>query len=344
MATQNLDSADLKAVQRGGLIREDVMDRIWDISQIPLPFTDRIGTGSHDNEYFEWTQDRLADPNLNNAQVDGSNQNTNNDTRTGARLGNHSQISTKTVQVSSRADASDTIGRARELAYQVMMRQRELRRDREAIALTGQGSVADDGATIAGKTAGVFAFCNTNFNGGTGAAVPGFQNGSGLITGITQGTKRAGTETMVRDMAQKIFELGGDPGWLMGRPGAIRKFSEYCFTTQARIATMTTDVGQGEDASTAKGAVNVFVTDFGVTLDLIPNRLQPEPAAGVSNMLMGDPSVLAYSILRGFQTEPLAKQGLSELRMMSVDWGLMVGNDDAIGALLDIDYTVPWAA
>jgi len=40
--TTALASSDLKAVAAGGLIREDVMNKIWDISKIPLPFTLRF--------------------------------------------------------------------------------------------------------------------------------------------------------------------------------------------------------------------------------------------------------------------------------------------------------------
>jgi hypothetical protein len=340
MATANLDSADLKAALAGGLIHEDVLDKIWDISNVPLPLTNMIGKGTANNEYEEWTTDQLAAPNLANKQIDGSNQDTTNDTRVGARLGNHCQISTKTVQVSSRADSSDTIGSTRELAYQVMQRQKELKRDVEAISLSGQGSIADDGATVPGQTAGIGAFLNTNALMGATGSVPGFNTGTKLIPAITQGTKRALTETMVRDMAQKIYELGGDPSVLMGRPGAIRKFSEYCFTSSARIATMTEEIGTGEGAATAKGAVNVFVTDFGVTLDLVPNRIQPDVAVGVSNLFMLDPSTIGMDYLRGYQVEPLAKKGLSEIRMMSVDWQVHVFADDANGIIGDIDYTV----
>ena len=153
MADFNLDSADLKGVLRGGLIREDVMNKIFDISRIPLPFTDMVGSGSHKNEYCEWTTDELAQPDVANAVIDGDDA-TGNDTRTGSRVGNHSQISDKIVRVSYRADASDTIGRAKELAYQLMRRQQELRRDVEAIALENQGSVADDGSSTAGNVGG----------------------------------------------------------------------------------------------------------------------------------------------------------------------------------------------
>ena len=39
MATGNIDSFDLKSIAKGGVINEDVMQKIFDISKIPLPFT-----------------------------------------------------------------------------------------------------------------------------------------------------------------------------------------------------------------------------------------------------------------------------------------------------------------
>lgn len=339
MATTNLDSADLKAVLAGGWIHEDLMDKIWDISNVPLPFTNAVGKGSCDNEFSEWSTDALAAPSTSNAVIDGANQDTVNNTATGSRLGNHCQISTKVVQVSSRADASDTVG-MRALAYQVSQRQKELRRDVEATCLTGQASVADDGASVAGKSAGLAAFMASNNSMGATGSVPGYNTGTKLFGAVVQGTKRAGTETGIRDMCQKIYELGGDPSMMMARPGCIRKYSEYFFTSSARIATLTSETGQSEGASTAKGAVNVFVTDFGVTLDLIPNRIQQDVAASVSNVFILDPSTISLDYLRGYQVEPLAKKGLSEIRMMSVDWQLKVLADDANGIIGDIDYAV----
>ena len=50
MSSSNLDAYDLKDVNLDGLIHEDVMDTIFDVSRIPLPFTDLIGKDSHDNQ------------------------------------------------------------------------------------------------------------------------------------------------------------------------------------------------------------------------------------------------------------------------------------------------------
>ncbi len=344
MSTANLDSADLKAIEFGGLINEDVMQKIWDISNIPLPFTDMLGSDSVSNSYTEWTQDRLQDTDLTNAVVDGADIDQ-NDTNSGARVGNHCQISVKEVQVSTRANDSDSIGDAGKLAYQVSMRQKELRRDVEAITLSEQGSVADDGNTTAGQAAGFSPWLTTNTDNGVGGVNGGFS--SGLTAAYTPGTLRGLTETQVRDMAQQIWELGGNPTQIMGVPSQIRRLSEYMFTSSARIATMDSDVGQNAGAKVAQGSVNVFVTDFGVTLKMVPNRLQPtyESAAGspgdVANLMFLDTDLMMQGFLHGYRTEPLAKTGLSDKRLMAVDWTFKMLNEESQGIIRDLDYTEP---
>ena len=332
MSTANLDAADLKAVSYRGLIREDVMEKIWDISKIPLPFTDRVGTDRADNPYKEWTTDELASPNLSNAVVDGSDQ-SGNDTKTGARVGNHCQISVKVVAVSTRAQNVNVIGRADELAYQVMRRQQELRRDVEAIALSQQASVADDGNTTAGKAGGLGAWLKTNVSRGDTGASGGFANG--IVAAPTQGTDRALSEKTVRDIVQSVYQNGGDPSVMMSVPSVIRGFSEYLFTSSARVATLTSDQGKSAERATALGSVNVFVTDFG-TLELVDNRLQQLESGG-ANAYIIDPAFLALCYLHGYRVEPLAKTGLSDRRQMAVDWTLIVNNEKAHGVIADID-------
>ena len=40
MATGNIDSFNLKSLAKGGVINEDVMQKIFDISKVNLPLTD----------------------------------------------------------------------------------------------------------------------------------------------------------------------------------------------------------------------------------------------------------------------------------------------------------------
>ncbi len=340
MASQFWSSADLKAIAFGGLINEDVMQQVFDISRIPLPLQDRVSSDGHDNEFTEWTEDVLAQPDVANARVDGSDS-TDNDAVGGERVGNHSQISTKDVQVTSRARESDTIGRADELSWQVMRRQQELRRDVDAIALENQASLPDDGNAQAGLSGGLPSWITTTTDRGATGADGGFNFGTGIVDAPTEGEARGLTETLVRDAAQGVYEQGGNPSILMSVPGVIRKFSEYTFTSSARIATLQQD--QGVQAQTAVGTTTVFMSDFGVTLELVSNRLQQTYDSAdvgpiqVANVFIMDPGMLRISFLAGYRVDPLAKTGLADKRLMRVDWTLKVLNERAQGLIADIN-------
>lgn len=340
MATTNLDSADLKGVNFGGMINESVMQRIWDISNIPLPFTDMIGSGSIDNEFHEWVQDSLPTPSLTNAVVDGADI-SQNDTSRGRRIGNHSQISVKEVQVSTRARASNTIGTADELAYQVVKAQRALRRDVEAMMLDEQAAVADDGNSTAGRSAGLPNFIEDNVNRGAGGALAAM-SGSGPGA-VTPGTTRALTEKQIRDVVQSAYENGGNPSVLMSIPTVIANISKYLMSgTNRGFANIQDQIADGTRAAFATGSVQAFSTDFGV-LYLTPNRLMQAENAAASNeranVFILDPDYIEQVFLKGYAVEPLAKTGLSDKRMMNVDWSLRVTEQKAQGLISDIDYT-----
>ena len=89
----------------------------------------------------------------------------------------------------------------------------------------------------------------------------------------------------------------------------------------------------------AYGSANCFITDFGQVLFMRDNRLQPVEAADESILYFLDPNHLYQSFLTGYRTEPLAKTGLSEKRLIAVDYTLLVTNEKSQGALKDIDET-----
>jgi len=131
MSTANLDGFNLKSANLNGLIAESVVNRIFDISEIPLPLTDIIGTGSHKNEKHEWLVDKLRDPVTDGQRIDGDVADIADQSKVGRRIGNHSEIHTKTLRVSRRAQDSDTFAYANALAYQISRRGNEMRRDNE---------------------------------------------------------------------------------------------------------------------------------------------------------------------------------------------------------------------
>ena len=336
--------ASLDAAKYGGLVLPDVMNKIWDISGFPLPFTDLCQKGSHNNRRVEFTVAELAAPVTSNAVVDGADVDVDN-SKLAERQGNFTQISVKEVKVSDQVNAANSIGNVGKLSYQISERQKELRRDVEAQMLTHQASVAGDGATVAGISAGIGAQLKTNVNVGATGTVGGFNSTTGLFAAPSAGTKRALSEKTIRDVLQLVYESGGNTQLLMARPTVIRAMSEYLFTSTARVATLTsTTASPDRRPMTAVGAVNVFVTDFGQTVEMRDNRLQPVDTATVSSMYFLDPSYLKQSLMKGYTTDPLAKTGLAEKLLMSVHYSMLVLNEKSQGAILDIDEAIAMVA
>lgn len=345
-----LDVADLKSVTAGGLVREDVLDQIFDISDVPTVWLDMIGTDGFTNPYAEWTEDKLAAPSLTNKVVSGSDRaSTDNDaTVTNAkRAGNHAQISTKEVFVTERGQNVDQIGRSDEMGYQTAQRLQELRRDVEAITLSNQASVQDNGDAVAGQTAGFPAWITTNLNMGAGGVAGGFNTGTKLVAARTVGEGRGLTWTLVSNQIEAVWNLGGNPTVLMSVGGVTKRLGRYLFTTPFAAAPTANVNGTGAGvAQVSQGYIDTFKTDFGTLMQIIPNRLQQTyaDAAGgaaqtVADVFGIDPRFWKLGLLYGWKVEPLAKLGLSHRKMLHVDYMLKCFLERANFLIADINPT-----
>jgi hypothetical protein len=346
MAATNTDTFNLKSVDFGGIIHEDVMNKVWNIDPIDLPYQDLAGVGEpFKNTYKSWVKESLAAPDITNARVDGADAGAAGSS-TEERIGNHIQLSDKVVKVSTGAQAVDTIGYANRLVHELMIKQKELKRDMEAILLSNQASV-EMTDVVAGKTAGIGAMFETNIING---ATAGFA--TGIFPAPTPGAARALTEEDLRDGSEAAYTAGGNPTKLMSTPKMIRKISEYLFTAAARIATLMSDANSsttknyGKQGVTAIGAVNTFVSDFG-TLELVPNRLQQTYLVGPTacvNVYMLDPDYWDVSYLQGIKTEPLAKTGTADNRQMSVYYGNLALQEKSSAVVMGINPSLDLTA
>ena len=351
MSSINLDAFNLKSINLDGLIHEDVMDTIFDISRVPLPFADRAGSSTHSNQYYTWTMDKLNAPVITGQLIDGQVVTTEtNVTKNGRRVGNHSEIRGKRVEVSTRAQDVNTIGFANALAYQITQRQHELRRDVDATCLSNNASVVGTDA-VAGQAAGLAAWLTAVDVDGNAAASPNVLREAGgsdggwdatdtdsLVAASTPGTVPVAlTDTKIRDVQQAIYEKGGNPSVLMTTPAVKRRISEFNFTDSARIASLVNDApGGSAPQRKAQGSVDLLLNDFGA-LELVPNRLQPAYDTDNDIAFILDFSFLEISFLHGYNVVPLAKDALSDDRFMFTDWSLTVKNWDSCGAVYDID-------
>jgi hypothetical protein len=363
-----LKQVDIRTVP-SNLNLEQVMQEIVDISRIPLPFQSMVGTTSHSNQFFEWSCDRLAAPSLTNRVVDGSTAPT-AVTTPAVRLGNNSQISSKTVATSIRANSSNNVGNEG-LARQLSRRTQELDQDIDAMLLQNIANVADDGASNAGVTAGLETWFDLKLamsgaplkstitsnatvalTTGTGVAgsvvIKGWSSRAGFLLPILDYTLMTATGALsfsqLKSVLNGLYALGANPTKIMGVPDLISRLSQFMFTSTAQIATPILNVDAASNGFRAQSAVNSMVSDFGIVVDFVPNRLQPNSGDGAptpsATLFVFDPSYLQVSWQGGgIKTQELATTGLSKSIQMYGDYGLVVKNPDALGGIVGLTPT-----
>lgn len=291
--------------------REDLTDVIDRISPTETPFMSMIAKTKASNTLHEWQTQSLAAA-ADNAQAEGDDAVATASTPT-VRLNNRTQIASKTASVAGSQEAANSAGRKSEMAYQMALRSAELKLDME-FGLT-QNNVL---ATAPRKSRGLVGWVDSaNVNGGATYVAPNY------VTNVAQtdGTTRALTETLVKDVAQKVYTQGGNPNVIMMGPLAKQAFSGF---TGGR--TMQTDA---EDKKVT-AAIDFYVSDFGV-LKAVPNRVQRARDVFV---LQSDKWALA--MYRPFFTQDLAVTGDSMRKQILVEYCLEAKNPKANGAVVDI--------
>lgn len=297
-------------------IREQLSDIITNIAPTQTPFLSMCKKGKATNSYFEWQTDTLASA-ANNAQIEGNDITSYTAVTPTVRMGNRTQISSKNFILSGTEQAVTKAGRKDEIAYQIMLNGKALKRDMET-ALTQNSTAVTGSTSVARQTRGLEGYVGgTNSNlGASGVAAAPSSN-----TAATDGTQRTFTESLLKDVWQKCFTAGGDPDVLM--VGAAQKQTVSTFTGNA------TRMDKSEDQK-LYAAVSVYVGDFG-QVKVIPNRFQ---RARTAFLLESDRFQVNY--LRDFNVEQLAKTGDAEKRLLVVEYGLCSYQEAASGAVRDL--------
>ncbi len=346
MSAANLDATDLAAaLSAPGLIREDVVEQVYNLDEgIPTPCIDMVGAGSFSNVYSEWVENNLSAPDVDNAVVDGSDA-SGNDAVLGARVGNRAQLSDKVVRISHISEGVESLAGMGSIAYQTSQRLMDLRRDMESIVCGRQASVVDNGTSTAGRTAGLGAWIATNTVFGAGGSAGGFDSVTKIVDAPIEGTPAALSWADVRDMILAIYSGGGAAnGTLiaMSTPLVIRNIVSFLFSSEGAPyrATPTANVGGTSPTNqTAQGWIDVVLSDFGITLRLVANRLQQTYNAGAGDLFLIDPPHFAVASMSGFRTDELAKTGHADNRMISNTWMTKCYREDAHAMIADILVT-----
>lgn len=298
-------------------IREDLGNKIMNVDPFKTPLLNMARKTSANQTYHEWNTDSLAAQNLANAAVEGDNPSNINVTPT-VRLGNYTQISQKTIQISGTSQAVVAAGGSNKMGYQLLKKSKELKRDMEGI-LTNNAAKNAGSSTTARVSAGITSWLGTNTVFGAGGANPASLNGTATRT---DGTQTALTEAQVKTMAQKVYTSSGEsPDYGLVSPTNKQNISAF-----SGPGTRFTQV---EDKVLAT-AIDVYETDFG-PIKIVPNIF----LARSRDTFWINSQYVAVAYLRPFQTNPLAKTGDSDQKQLLVEWCLELGNEKAIGAIFD---------
>jgi hypothetical protein len=189
-----------------------------------------------------------------------------------------------------------------------------LKRDMEE-ALCQKGAKTTGNATTARVTGGFESWITTNDSRGTSGA----STGGGAAP--TDGTQRALTEDLLKDVLQLMFASGAEPNMAICGPVNKQKISAFTGRSQAR---------QFVDANTVEASVSIYSSDFG-ELKIVPSNRSRE-----RSLLLVDPEFAKVSYLRDFQTIDISTIGDAETKMIVVEYGLEVSNEAAHGVVADL--------
>ncbi len=290
-------------------IREDLSDIIYDISPMDTYFFSNADRLTAKNTRHEWQTDALTAPNGDNAYIEGDDFSAQAYTAT-TRIANICQISRKDVIVSRTSNKVNTAGRKQELAYQLVRKGKELKRDIETACV--QNKAATVGAAASARVSasvetwihsGAHVKGTSQTTASTTAPVAGLASTIGV-----DGTAEAFTEVELKAALQQAWSAGGETDVILLGPTLKSKLDQF-----TGIATRFRNVAAGQQADIV-GAADVYVSDFGSHKVVLSRYMR------ASVVLCLDMEMWGIAWLDPIQMQDIAKSGDSEKRLIVGEW------------------------
>lgn len=292
--------------------REDLSDQIYNVDPLETPFYKMCAKTKASASLHEWETQALRTA-ANNAQIEADDVAFAAVTPT-VREVNRAQHCRVEVIVSDFQEEVDKAGRESEMTYQLMLKSKELNRDIEVV-LTGNRAPVTGNSTTAPQMRPLGSWYVTNDNRGAGGA-----DGT-TTTAATDGTQRALTEALVKNVLQLCYTAGGNPDTLM--PGPFNKGVISAFSGNA---TRTVDAVNSKLVT----SIDLYKGDFS-TVKVVPNRFSRDRDLHV---LQSDLWAVATS--RAKKTKDLAKTGDATKAMIITSITLEARNEKGSGIVADL--------
>ena len=234
------------------------------------------------------------------------------------RRKNYTQVFERAVEITQTRKNVDVYAVPDELKHQTMLRTYEMKRELNMAIITGY-ALYSGGFTPDSELRTMAGLIQIMRDPDLDATVE-----DTLVTAVSG----ALTETVINNLAEKIFNEGG----LDGSSNPILVLPPY----QGRVVSaFGKDLVRREESSRVRGYyINKFITDMGIDLPIVIDRWFPKDKA-----MILDKSRVSISPLQGdaWHSEKLAKTGRSEKWQMSGQYSLKLENpEEAHGLLIDL--------
>ena len=331
--------------------KEDLANFISMISRDETPFMSSIGKTKAKAVFHEWQTDELTAP-TSDQKAEGSTFATVALAQTAGgdrtRVGNYTQINSKTVEVSGSKRAIDQAGVADEYAYQLKKRGTELKRDIEHDLVHSCNGKNGSGTRTMG---GYQSYCSISVK-DAGAVAGSFSAGGGVdgdgvlpANPIDRGSADASLSAIelsdVDDVMQTIYEAGGRANTLMTSPANKRALSAKAHATGTNLVRNVDDTGK------MRQSIELFDSDFG-EIKIVPNYIMglsyqagssPSTQTDTANVfaLVYDPSNFAIASLRPLQETEVGSLGDSTVGQIVEECTLEVKNPTSSGMIFGLN-------
>ena len=297
--------------------REQLANVIYNIDPFDTPIMNAIGRRNVSGRIFDWQTESLPAVDDGNAREEGFELSRSASTPT-VRVSNTTQISSRDATVTGSQEAADAAGKKSELAHQMALVSKALKRDMEKI-LSGAQARNDGNDTAGGtarKTRAIEHWITTNVSYGSGGANP-----ASATATVTDGTRRNLTEAMFNDALEQAYTAGAEPKVAIVAPPLKRKISAFTGRTGSQIPISKAEV---------INSVDVYKSDFG---DI---RIQPSRWVRNRTVMLLDPEYAALAFFRNFTSKDLATVGDAETKMILAEWGVEMKNEAAHAKIADV--------
>jgi hypothetical protein len=302
--------------------REELDNFVSMITPTDTPIYSMAGKEKAESKHPEWEYEEL-DAVADNAQPEG-NEYSFDAVAAPTRVGNYTQIFTKTFRFSGTQQAVSNAGNAEKRAHELMKKGKALRKDIEKSIITNTASTNTDPR----RSGGLPTWLTSNVSRNSGSS-------GGFVGGVTTveslGTLRAWSKALTDTVLQSIYQEGGDVTTVVCSPYNKGVFAT--FMSDSNVAPFRYAAGRG--TNTIIGTADIYESPWGA-VKVMANRVMSNSATDARRVFALDPGMVKWMSLRPIQEDKVAKTGDAENGVLIAEGCLKVVNEAGIGVVADV--------